>query len=299
MSPSSTAGMPAASRPGLVAKFTVPRRTIRLPRCETRGRMDPVSGRIVEAITTFQHAGQRRHSASSPMERTILIASAALAAGLVVAAAVFGTFFFQARDAGNTVQTVGAATERFTADIAKWRLTLSRQTGVSDQQAGYAGLSQDVASLRRQLSTLGIEEANISVQPPNSYPTYHDGTITGYQVQQSLFVISPDVETLERLALDPVSLETGGASLQQSMLEYFYAELDTLKRNLLARATDDARGRAQEIAGGDVRRMISARAGVFQITEPYSTEVASYGMHSTSTRNQEITVTVHATFSVK
>lgn len=232
------------------------------------------------------------------MERTILIASVVLAAGLVIAATVFGAFFFQARDTGNTVQTVGAATERFTADIAKWRLTLTRQAGVFDQQAGYAGLSQDVASLRRQLAEFGISDANLSVQPPNSYPTYYDGTITGYQVQQSLFVISPDVESLERMALDPVSLETGGASLQQSTLEYFYGDLDTLKRDLLARATEDARSRAREIAGGEVRHMVSARAGVFQITEPYSTEVASYGMHSTSTRNQEITVTVHATFSV-
>jgi hypothetical protein len=37
---------------------------------------------------------------------------------------------------------------------------------------------------------------------------------------------------------------------------------------------------------------------VFQITEPFSTEVTDYGVHSTSTRSKEITVTVHATFSV-
>ena len=41
---------------------------------------------------------------------------------------------------------------------------------------------------------------------------------------------------------------------------------------------------------------MAARAGVFQITEPYSTEVSDYGVHNTSTRVKEITVTVHATF---
>ncbi len=232
------------------------------------------------------------------MERTILISSAALAVGLIVAAAVFGAFFLQARDTGDTVQTVGASTERFTADIAKWRLTLSRQTGVFDQQAGYEGLSQDVAALRRQLTGLGIADTSVSVQPPNSYPTYNEGGISGYQVQQSLFVISNDIDALEELALNPASLEIGGGALQQSTLEYFFSNLDALKRNLLASATEDARARAREIAGREVSHMQSARAGVFQITEPYSTEVASYGMHSTSTRNQEITVTVHATFSV-
>lgn len=42
--------------------------------------------------------------------------------------------------------------------------------------------------------------------------------------------------------------------------------------------------------------MVSARADVLQITGPYSTEVAGYGIHSTATRDKEISVTVHATF---
>lgn len=227
------------------------------------------------------------------------VAALVLALGLVLAALVFGAFFYQARDTGDTVQTVGAATERFTADVAKWRLSLSRQTGLDDQQAGYRGLAGDVRTLRAQLAGLGLADTSVTVQPPNAHPTYgYNGTMTGYQVQQSLFVVSDDVDAIERLALDPASLQTGGASLQQSSLEYFYADLDALKRSLLARATDDARARAREIVGAEVEHMTAARAGVFQITEPYSTEVASYGMHSTSTRRQEITVTVHATFEV-
>ena len=42
----------------------------------------------------------------------------------------------------------------------------------------------------------------------------------------------------------------------------------------------------------------TARAGVFQITEPYSTEVSGMGMYNTSTRRKEITVTVHASFAL-
>src|SRR5690625_5092265 len=135
------------------------------------------------------------------MERTILISSAALAVGLIVAAAVFGAFFLQARDTGDTVQTVGASTERFTADIAKWRLTMSRQTGVFDQQAGYAGLSQDVVILWRQLAGLGIADTSASVQPPNSYPTYNEGGISAYQVHQPLFSISHHIHAPEGLTL--------------------------------------------------------------------------------------------------
>jgi hypothetical protein len=232
-------------------------------------------------------------------ERSVLLPALILALGLVLAALVFGVLFYQARDTGDTVQTVGAATEQFTADVAKWRLSLTRQTGLDDQQAGYAGLAADIRALRTQLAGLGLPDTSVTVQPPNSHPTYgYNGTPTGYQVQQSLFVVSSNVDGIEALALDPASLATGGASLQMSTLEYFYSDLDALKRSLLARATEDARARAREIVGRDVEHMTEARAGVFQITEPYSTEVASYGMHSTSTRKQEITVTVHATFDV-
>jgi len=45
--------------------------------------------------------------------------------------------------------------------------------------------------------------------------------------------------------------------------------------------------------------LISACAGVFQITEPYSTEVAGYGMYNTSSARKNIKVTVSAEFILK
>src|SRR5690606_25865013 len=74
---------------------------------------------------------------------------------------------------------------------------------------------------------------------------------------------------------------------------------DTLKHNLLASATRDALRRAGEIAGSagrEVGSIVSARAVVFQINEPYSNEVSAYGMYNTRTREKQITVTVHSTF---
>ena len=94
-----------------------------------------------------------------------------------------------------------------------------------------------------------------------------------------------------------------GAVLQASQLEYYYSGIAEMKHSLLAKATADARLRAEEIAGasggGRLGRMRSARAGVFQITEPFSTDVAAYGIHATNTREKEISVTVHATFEME
>jgi hypothetical protein len=130
-----------------------------------------------------------------------------------------------------------------------------------------------------------------------------EGVREGYILNQSLYVLSRSPETLEELARDPGSLLAGGAALESSFLEYYYSGIDTLKHSLLAAATRDARTRAEEIAsadeGTDVGNLQSARAGVFQITEPYSTETSGMGMFSTSTRDKEITVTVHAVFEAE
>jgi hypothetical protein len=84
----------------------------------------------------------------------------------------------------------------------------------------------------------------------------------------------------------PEGLRQGYASLQADVEE----------------ATQDAQRRADEIAGSAGSRvgaLLSARAGVFQITEPYSTEVSGFGVHCTATRRKEITVTVHGDFELR
>jgi hypothetical protein len=46
-------------------------------------------------------------------------------------------------------------------------------------------------------------------------------------------------------------------------------------------------------------KLREARAGVFQITEPYSTEVSDYGIYNTGTKQKSISVTLTAYFNLK
>lgn len=228
-----------------------------------------------------------------------LAPAALLSAGLVLAALVFGLFFYNARAQRAAVEVTGAATQRFVADVAKWRLTLSRPAALDGLAGAYDEVHAGVGELQAQLRGLGVPDSSFGVLPPTTNPRFdQSGQVVGYEVQQSVYVVSGQVEALEGLALNPGRLATGAAVLQGSSLEYYYDDLATLKRRLLRRATEDARGRAREIAGEDPGEMTAARAGVFQITEPYSTEVADFGMHNTATRQQQITVTVRATFTL-
>lgn len=232
-----------------------------------------------------------------------VVPAAVLAGGVVLAALVFGVFFARARAPRDTIQVTGAATRSFESDILKWRLVLARPVATGELASGYAGLAGDLASVRSRLEGSGIAFEDIGVQPVNAYPNFDQfGNRVGYNLNQSFYVISKDVERLEGLALNPGELIEGGVVLESSQLEYFYSLLDSLKHDLLANATADAQKRAEEIAGGTghgIEGIVSARAGVFQITEPFSTEVSDFGVHNTATKRKEITVTVHATFEME
>jgi uncharacterized protein len=231
----------------------------------------------------------------------LVVAAAVLGLGVALAGVAIGGFLFASRSRAETVQVVGSASQAFRSDVAKWRVVLARRTPEDGLSRGYGEIGRDLERFRTALAAEGVDSSAISVQPVNAQPLWGpQGMREGYNLVQSLYVVSQDPAALERLALNPGELLSGGAVLESSQLEYYYSGIGDLKRSLLAAATEDARRRASEIAGaaegGSLGRMVSGRAGVFQITEPYSTDVASYGIHSTATKDKEISVTVHAVF---
>jgi hypothetical protein len=226
-----------------------------------------------------------------------------LGISFVFGAAVFGNYFYRSRAQGNTIRVVGAATKRFESDVVKWRISVGRNTGLGDASAGYSDTRKAFESLMAELKAAGISDRDISVQPINRNPAYDNSrNHTGYSFNQSVYVISSDLATIEKLALNPDEMFQKGVALQSSSLEYYFSKLPDIKKELLAEATRDAKQRAVEIAknsGSGIGSMRSARAGIFQITEPYSTEVSDYGIYNTSTRQKDVTVTVTAEFGVR
>jgi len=226
-----------------------------------------------------------------------------LGISFVVGAAVFGNYFYRSRAQDNTIRVVGAATKRYESDIVKWRITVGRNTGLGEASIGYSDTRKAFESLMAELNAAGIGDSAISVQPINRNPVYdNNGNNTGYSFNQSVYVISSDLGAVEKLALNPDQMFQKGVALQSSTLEYYFSRLPEIKKELLAEAARDAKGRAVEIAknsGSGIGTMRSARAGIFQITEPYSTEVSDYGIYNTSTRRKDVTVTVTAEFGVR
>lgn len=224
---------------------------------------------------------------------------------IVAAAIIGGNYFYRARQTGHDIRVVGSASQEYEADIVKWRVTLGRWSGLgeSEVRGGYLQLERDRTALTAYLTSNGIKPGEISSQPVNRGNTYdNQGRATGNSLTQTIDVVSPGIDAIERLALNTAGLYDKGITPQYSSLEYYLSKLPDIKKELLAAATRDAKARAAEIAknsGARLGPVSSARAGVFQITEPYSTEVSDYGIYSTSTRRKNVTVTVTATFSLR
>jgi uncharacterized protein len=229
--------------------------------------------------------------------------AALIAGGLVVAAALLTWGLSFVRPQPETLRVVGSATRSLKADVLKWRVTLMR-TAPSAGAVAEAGaqVGRDTDAFLRYLDAGGIPRAAVTVQATTTEPRYGPQGPSGYQVVQNLFVISQELDRLEKLAVRPDPLLAQGLLLQTSRLEYYFSNLADIKRQLLADATRDARQRAEEVArnaGVKIGRLISARTGVFQITEPYSTEISDYGVYSNSTRDKDVTVTLNATYTLR
>ncbi len=223
-----------------------------------------------------------------------------LAAGIIMASLIFGLFFYATRTTQGTLRVIGSATQSYTSDVIKWRMSIGKVVSQDNAKAGYVQLDKDLDTLKEFLKAGGVKDSEISTQPITSYPTYNNqGQQTGYNLQQNIFIISKDVEKIEKMALSPKALYEKGIVLQNANISYFFSNLPSIKKDLLAKATQDALGRAGEIAKNahvTLGKMESARTGVFTITEPYSSEENTYGGYNTATRTKDVTITMYVNF---
>ena len=231
----------------------------------------------------------------------------------IICAAILGIAFFQTIftvKSMKTIHVVGSATKRYESDVAKWKVTILRTVDMNNLKTGYDLIQKDMRTIVDQLKSVGIQDKEITLQPIVTEPKmepYRTVSLSdkekqvGYNVRQTIFTISSDIPKLEKLALSPSVFLNKGILLESSDLEYFISTLSEIKRGLVAEATIDSKKRAEEIAnntGVKLGKLISGETGIFQITESYSTEVSDSGIHDTSTRVKDITITVTNTYAI-
>lgn len=236
----------------------------------------------------------------------IIIAAAIILSVFIIA----GTLKYRFRSA-ETITVTGLAEKDFIADQIVWSGNFVRNG--FELKTVYDDIKRDEAEIKRYLNAAGIPDSNIvfsSVNMSRNYDQKFDAegrnigsTFTGYNLTESVTVDSRNLAVVEKMSREITNLLQKGIELNSSSPGYYYSRLNELKIDLLAKASADAKQRAESIAKnsgtglGDLRK---ANMGVFQITGRNSNEDYSYGgAFNTSSKEKTASITLRVDYQVE
>lgn len=233
----------------------------------------------------------------------ICIAVATIASSVILS----GGFLKVMKFTREQITVTGAAQKDIKSDFVIWRGDFWRRD--PNLKTAYANLKADVSSVEQFLMSRGVNKIDIrfsSVTTSTLYKKNEKGNdtndIEGYNLGQTVEVRSNDVDKITEVSSDSTELISQGIEFSSQMPEYFYTKLDELKIEMLAKATENAKERAANMAratGNKIGLMRSAKMGVFQITPTNSTEVSDWGMNDTSSLEKKVTAVVNVSFAIE
>lgn len=229
---------------------------------------------------------------------------------IIVAAFVLGNSIINRNRPQGTVNVTGLGEQNFTSDLIVWEGNFSRES--SDLKTAYADLEKDKTAVTDYLKSKGIPAEQLVFNAVSTNPlyqqnytangTYAGQTFTGYQLSQTLVIESKEVEKVEKISREITELLNQGITFYSQPPRYYYTQLESLKLEMVAKATEDGRVRAERIAensNSSLGDLITANMGIFQITGQNSGEDYSWGgTFNTSAKNKTASITMKLSFEV-
>lgn len=231
-------------------------------------------------------------------------------AAIVLAAYFLGNAYVQRANPPQIISVTGLGNKNFTSDLIVWEGSFSATS--TDLKTAFDQLNTDKDVVRTYLTSKGITKEDIifnsvqtSEQRDNKYDNgnYVGSVFRGYQLSQSVQIESKNVALVEGVAREITELLNKGVQFNSSPPRYYYTQLADLKIEMISKATEDARLRAEKIAensGSGLGKLLSANMGVFQITGQNSGEDYSWGgSYNTSSKKKTASITMRLDYKVK
>jgi hypothetical protein len=206
-----------------------------------------------------------------------------------------------------TLSVTGSARRPIVADLAQWSIVVSGEGKTLEEAFQKMAASGD--RVREFLSQKGFPAETVYSGPINTVTHYRRDEkgnetrdITSYRLSRAFEIRTPDVRKVEKASGEVTEILKTGAQVSSLAPEFIYTKLSDLKIVMIGEATANARERADRIAkesGCAVTTVKDARAGVLQITRPWSTEVTSSGANDTSSVEKDVTAVVHLSMLIE
>lgn len=240
---------------------------------------------------------------------TLPILGGILAIGLIAAAFTLGAQFKNFRQPG-TITVKGLAEKNFQSDSATW------STGVAlhgdTYQEVLTALEREQEKLRKFLEKQGFGSGEISIGMPSVNRSYLDKRDSegnyeripnGYDGSASIEVSSKKLDKIQEAYKAIMNFRAQNEFITFYNPQYLLGGLETIKRELITQATEDAHLRALEFAktgGGKVGAMRSASQGSFNIyADTGSTDSDDYGgSYDKSTIGKQVRLVVTIEYAI-
>ncbi len=222
---------------------------------------------------------------------------------VIISAAIIGGAYKFKYKSEDQISVTGLGELEFTSDLIVWQGYFSQES--MDLQHTYKMLGNDRRLIHDYLISKGIPEKDMTfsfvVINKKEDPIYSDGRyigrrFAGYQLSQNVKIESADIDKVETLSKEISELITKGIQLESGAPEYYYTKLSDLKMELISKATEDARTRAEKVAsqsGAKLGKLHSARMGVIQITGINSNEaLTAGGAYNTESKQKKARITM-------
>ena len=242
-------------------------------------------------------------------EKSLLLPALVLAVGIAAGAGVLGSQLKNLRQPGE-ITVKGLAEENYQADSAEWKLSMALH--YPDYATSVAGLKRYTPVLINFLKSQGFSDNEMRLENPQI--TVHRKEIfendryryvdDGYNATQSVLVNTKDLSKLKQAYDNALNFRAEQIGFRFDEPQYLLGNLEEIKHSLIAKATQDAKRRAEEFAktgNGKVGAMKSASQGSFNI---YSDSIADNddgdygGTYSKSTVGKRVRLVVTVKYGI-
>lgn len=233
----------------------------------------------------------------------VCIAVATIAASLILSQGFLKVIKFNQQ----VISVTGSAQKTITSDYITWNCAFSRREATLSD--AYRKLGSDLQKVSQYLRTKGIPDAEMVVSQISTQKVFKknkDGKetndIEAYELSQGVEVRSYNVPLVDVISRESTELINQGIIFVSGAPSYFYTKLDELKIEMLAKATENAKARAENMVkatGNRIGFMRSAKMGVFQITPITSTDVSDYGYNDTTSLEKKVMAVVNVGFAIE
>lgn len=238
----------------------------------------------------------------------IIILGVCIAAATIISSTILSKGFLKiTKFVREQITVTGSAQKEIKSDYIVWKSTFS--TRQADLKTGYKELNEDLEKVKNYLNGKGISAGEIIISQISTSKIYKKNEkgndtneIQWYVLNQIVEVRSKNVERVDKVSRESTELIEENIELESQAPEYFYTKLDELKIEMLAKATENAKLRAENMVkatGNKIGSIRSARMGVFQITPVTSTDVSDWGVNDASSLEKKVTAVISASFAIE